>query len=202
MVNREISVRDIILAIVGYSPSQRVEGRTRLQKLAYFSNILLKLDIPYQPGYYGPYSEVVAKATDSLVALGFLVEEEERYSPGPSSVFEPRKYIYTLTSEGNEVFDSIRAEDERFFEGLNNSLKRIRSHIRCNKGGDIDYVSLSLAAKMYHILETQQPQPMNKNRIMSAARELRWNLDEISIGNAADFLVNLDMIKETDSRGD
>ncbi len=193
MANRE---RDVILAIASNSPQQKVEGRTLLQKLAYFLNELVSLDIPFAPGYYGPYSEVIAKATDSLVALGFLQETETPYPPGPSSVFEPRKYTYKLTSQGEEVYKSVREKDTKFFETLENEISRIL------KEGEADYTFLSIAAKTAHILKSQRqdsiskPEKMSKDEIMAEAHKLQWQLSDESIEKAAEFLIDLDLVKK------
>ena len=187
MANRE---RDVVLAIAAYSRSEKIEGRTLLQKLAYFLNELAKLDIPFEPGYYGPYSEAIANATDSLVTLGFLKETEERYPGGPSNVFEPRKYTYKLTEDGKTVFENVAAQDAPFFSSLQEAMSRITGSEEC------DYVFLSIAAKMAHILKSQKPESMSKDEIMSVARELRWELSEESIEKAADFLIGLGLVKK------
>jgi uncharacterized protein YwgA len=189
LVKRQVDIGDVVLAIVSYSPDQRVEGRTLLQKLAYFLNELTKLDIPFEPGYYGPYSEALANATDSLVMLGFLKETEERYPAGPSAVFEPRKYTYVLTPQGKVVFESIRAPDKNFFKDLENAMSRI------TESGEVDYMSLSLAAKMAHIVKSHKPEPMNKDEIMAVAHNLGWELSEDSIEKAAELLISLDLVK-------
>lgn len=190
MRNREPATRDVILAIAANNKDGKIEGRTLLQKLVYFLNELNDLHIPFEKAYYGPYSEAVAKSTNSLVTLGFLAETETLYPAAAGNVFPVCKYKYTLTPEGREVFESVVEKDRDFFERLRNALSRITDV------GEIDYVSLSLAAKMYHILKTEHPKSMKKHQIMSVAHELNWQLSEESIESAAAFLIDLGLVKE------
>ncbi|MEM3404180.1 MAG: hypothetical protein QXJ17_06575 [Nitrososphaeria archaeon] len=71
---------DLILSIVYYAGE--VDGRTRLQKIAYFVCEKLGLNLGFMPHYYGPYSSVVAKTLDDLVATDFIEEDAIPTSSG------------------------------------------------------------------------------------------------------------------------
>lgn len=187
MAKGEVSTRDVVLAVAAYSEG-RIEGRTLLQKTVYFLNELGKLGISFDAAYYGPYSQAVAKAASSLVALGFLRESGTLYATSGESVFPMCKYTYTLTEEGKEVFQSLDSADEAFFRRLQDSLSLMA------KAGNVDYESLSLAAKMHHILKSRDPEAMTKQEITSVARQFRWEVSAESVEKAADFLTNLKLV--------
>jgi len=191
MNEKKHSVRDVVLAIAAYGKGHEIKGRTLLQKLVYFLNELLKLEIRYSPAYYGPYSEDVAKATNSLVALGFLKETETLYPIVSDSVFPVCKYTYKMTEEGKIVFELMETDDKEYFLDMKSAIEKIYSY------GDIDYVDLSIAAKMAHILKSSAPNPMRQSEIIEAAKELKWKLSDAAIEKAAHFLLSLDVIRES-----
>ena len=88
----------LLLSMFHFTNQKKIEGRKRLQKLV----CILKhgREVPFsfnfKPYYYGPYSEELTDAVDTLVGLGFLMEKKEILSSGIS------KYVYELTPQGNE----------------------------------------------------------------------------------------------------
>lgn len=88
----------LLLALFHIVDNKKIEGRKRLQKLV----CILKHgnDIPFlfnfKPYYYGPYSEELTDAVDTLVGLGLLTEKKEALASGVS------KYVYELTPQGKE----------------------------------------------------------------------------------------------------
>ena len=189
MPKKRIDPRDFVLAIVAYSPEKTVQGRTFLQKLAYFLNEMLGLGVKFEPYYYGPYSESIATATDTLVTLDFLNEIEERFPATARDIFEPRRYTYQLSKAGNKVLTEIRRSNPRLFNKVSKAMDIITSTEHCN------YECLSLAAKMLHILDSQN-KPMTDSELSIAAQELGWELDEDDIEMAASFLRELGLIKD------
>ena len=91
----------LLLTMFHFTNQKKIEGRKRLQKLV----CILKhgRDIPFsynfKPYYYGPYSEELTDAVDTLVGLGLLKEEKEILNSGIS------KYVYELTPQGNEKIE-------------------------------------------------------------------------------------------------
>ena len=189
MVTRRIDPRDLVLAIVAFNENKRVEGRTLLQKLAYFLNEKLALGMEFEPYYYGPYSESIAKATNTLVALGFLNEKEEHFPASPTNIFEPRRFTYELTSAGETILAELRRGDPTLFDSINKVMEDIITTEKC------DYECLSRAAKMFHILKSQG-RAMKPSQLSNAARDLGWGLTQDEINIVADFLKELGLIKE------
>jgi len=91
----------LLLTMFHFTNQKKIEGRKRLQKLV----CILKhgRDIPFsynfKPYYYGPYSEELTDAVDTLVGLGLLKEEKEILNSGIA------KYVYELTPQGNEKIE-------------------------------------------------------------------------------------------------
>lgn len=57
----------------------------------------------FEPNFYGPYSYELADTVDTLVAAGLLEQNITHLSSGD------RRYDYTLTEEGKELFRKIRS---------------------------------------------------------------------------------------------
>ncbi|MBI4216013.1 MAG: hypothetical protein HY687_01265 [Chloroflexi bacterium] len=184
----KVDPRDLVLAIVAFNADSRVVGRTFLQKLAYFLNEKLKLGVEFEPHYYGPYSESIAMATKSLVALDFLVEAEERLLVVSSDIYEPRRYTYDLTLAGRGVLDGIKQYKPALFKSIESGMREITSKEDCN------YECLSLAAKTIHILKSQG-KPMKDSELSIAAKDLGWKLGEKELDRAAKFLKDLGLIE-------
>ena len=187
MIKEKVDLRDLILAIVAFN--KRVEGRTFLQKLAYFLNEKLTLGINFEPYFYGPYSESLALTTNTLVELDFLEELEERFPSNSTDIFEQRRYIYKLTKAGNKIFAELNRQNLPWLNEVKKSIANITAKQDCN------YECLSLSAKMYHILKRQQ-RPMTETELSLAAEELSWKLSKEKVERAAKFLKDLELIKQ------
>ncbi len=92
----------LLLALFHFSKQHRIEGRKRLQKLVcimkHGNNIPFSFN--FKPYYYGPYSEELTEALDTLTGLGYLKEEKEWISDGIS------QYSYELTPSAKEQLES------------------------------------------------------------------------------------------------
>lgn len=167
----------------------RIEGRTLLQKRAFFVNELAEsqADLGFDAHFYGPYSAIVDNTVGQLAALGLL--EERPVGVGvTSSGFEVRRYDYSLTDDGKRVVQSLQKKEE--YEAIAAASQRIR------RAGDPNYVVLSIAAKAYFIL-AQQRKPLTKDELLKQAKKFDWNLPETSLQNAVRFLENLKLVKKT-----
>ena len=189
MRTRGVEPRDVVLAIVAFNTEEKVEGRTFLQKLAYFLNEKLSLGIEFEPHFYGPYSESLAMATNTLVALGFLDETEERFLPVSADVFEPRRYTYKHTQAGKKVLRELQRQNSTWLNRVKKTMDEITAKEECN------YECLSLAAKMFHILK-RQGKAMTESELSAAANDLGWKLRNEQIQKAAKFLKELRLIRE------
>jgi len=189
MGSTNVDPRDLVLAIVAFNKEGTVEGRTYLQKLAYFLNEKLELGVEFEPHYYGPYSDPIAMATNTMVALGFLDEKDERFPAGPTDIFEPRRYTYQLTPAGHTILAELKSWDRTLFANIKEAMEAITAKEECN------YEFLSRAAKMFHLLKSQD-KPMKGSELSGAAKDLGWKLSKEDIDRAAQFLGELRLIKE------
>jgi uncharacterized protein YwgA len=175
-----------VLLAVSEEENSRLEGRTLLQKKLYFLSVLRKEDYQFRPHYYGPYSEKVADAVDSLVASGFLIENTEVF-PTANVFGEGKRYSYTITEDGLELFNFSKKNKD--FVEWQKALSKINSF-------DIskDFNLLSIAAKMHYILS--EDKQLSANNIRDKAKELGWQITVEEINKVAKDLVSLGLIVE------
>ena len=187
-----MNIGHLILAIVGYSENSTVPGRTLLQKTVYFVNEKLKDKIDFSPHYYGPYSEAVAQATDSLVAVGLLTETMEKFPPSdPSANFDARRFTYELSHAGREVLRELEKDvNKGYFERIKACVEEMQQLA----GMDMDYKYLSVAAKMHHILKRRQ-KSITASEISREAEVLGWVLSDQDIEGVKGFLQKLGLTK-------
>lgn len=183
---------DLILAVIGYSENHTIIGRTLLQKMVYFVNELGKQEMDFYPHYYGPYSESVASATDSLVAVGLVEEQVETYQPfnfGETS--EPRRFKYKLTKQGENALKNLEEKHRKDIDQIKGHIEKIKK-----LGMASDYRNLSIAAKIHHILR-RQGKTMRCNEISDEARALGWALTPEDVQEVVDFLEKIGLAKRT-----
>ena len=179
-----MNIGHLILAVVGYSKDSTIRGRTLLQKTVYFVNELLNQKIDFSPHYYGPYSEVVARATDSLVAVGLLTETVYKLPPfDPGANFDAKRFTYELNKAGIEVLHELeKGKGKEEFE----QVKMIVEEMQQLAG--MDYKYLSVAAKMHHILKRHNKKAISAEEISKEAEILGWTLSKEDIKGVIDFL--------------
>lgn len=86
-----MSLDDVILAIV--STCGKVEGRKRLQKFVHLLHVAgVAASVDFMIHHYGPFSERVALAADSMVSDGELKEELEIVAP-----YNTYQYAYKIS---------------------------------------------------------------------------------------------------------
>lgn len=102
---------ELLTLILSWSPSNTVEGRTRLEKLVYLLKHVFGIPFTYNffPYLYGPYSRDLMEDLDQLNEFGLV--EEDMYSDESGII----RYDYLLTKEGIElakhVENDLRKED-------------------------------------------------------------------------------------------
>lgn len=173
-----MKLSEVILVALDGAGGQ-LAGRTRLQKVMYFLCERLRVDAEYFPHFYGPYSEQVAGAVDSLIARG-LVEEEAEPTPtgGP---FEGRIYTYSLKEKGREL---LAIAEEREGKGV----KRVREHLAELLSEGPSTQALAVASKL-HILLPESGSVSGKE-LRDKAAELGWDLRTANVPEGIGFLVN------------
>jgi uncharacterized protein YwgA len=182
---------ELILLTLEYSDKKLIAGRTLLQKTLYFINEKMGLGIEFSPHYYGPYSTQITDEIASLSAAGIVEEDVETFpSFGFGVTFEPRKYRYQLTEQGQKI--AKLAEKRNRTDAK--CVKKILETMKLAGAAD-DYKSLSVAAKMYHILKAKER--MRASEILDEAKALDWSINEEEAKAAVNVLRNMGLIEVT-----
>jgi uncharacterized protein len=179
----------LILLTLNYSDKNMIAGRTLFQKTLYFIAEKTHLELDFVPHYYGPYSTTITEELGDLCAAGLLVEDIEAFSPLSFGVaFEPRKYTYRLTEKGREAAEFISKQEPEIAKSIQDTLEEMRTI-----GAIDDYKSLSVAAKMYHILKSKKQ--MKPIEILNEARALQWTISTDEAKAAIDFLEKMKLVQ-------
>lgn len=178
----------IVLLIIDASGGI-LRGKTLLQKKAYFLARLMRLDLGYKAHYYGPYSPDLEAGLQKAKALGFV--DERVLGFGFDNVgFEMRRCDFVLTEDGKIIVNYLKTKRPDETQKISECLHLIS---QAADNGD-DYVSLSIAAKTFHIL-TKKKQAMTKDDILAEAKSFDWNIKKDEINRAAIFLEKLNLIQ-------
>jgi len=161
---------DFVLSLVYYAGE--IDGRTRLQKIAYFVSEKLNLDFGFIPYHYGPYSPLIAKTLEILINTDFIEEEVQ-----PTSS-ERLLFIYKL-----------KASDEKLFEEAS-KVREAKSIIERLTKEDLKKVIV--ASKVHFLLK--------KNSAISSlqeeARKNGWNISNEELNEALALLKELGFYPE------
>jgi DNA-binding PadR family transcriptional regulator len=171
---------ELVLSVVGSSP-EPVEGRTAIQKIAYFSSLRTNVDLAYRPHYYGPYSPVVANLLDNLVALGYI-EENSRVT-----AHDRIMYSYSLTQDGRKVLNEFRKREASKYASIRNIA------YRCQKIAGNSINILSWAAKTYFLL-SQKGQEISYEGLEKAGKRFGWNIAKDEIASGVKLLNGLGLV--------
>lgn len=175
---------ELIIAILSAGPVDVIEGRTTIQKLAYFSSVKTGIDMEYGPHYYGPYSSPVAAHLENLVAIDFIVEKGRR------TIRDRTMYSYSLTKDGEALAKKI---EKKYLD----KYRIIRSVVnRCYRIVHNNISVLSWAAKVHYILR-QTKKPMTYEEAISTGKLFGWKLSDKEIESAVKLLLALGLIKKS-----
>ncbi|MBI3910900.1 MAG: hypothetical protein HY320_08195 [Armatimonadetes bacterium] len=167
----------------------QVQGRTLLQKCVYFLAMLTD-NLPlldYGPHYYGPYSGIVSDAVGALRSLGFVDERRVGLGMSDRSGFEMARHDYSLTADGKKIAALKRQQHPKLSKQLQEAWGAIE------KAGVLDYMTLSVAAKIHHILR-EVDAPITRSDVWQAAEKLGWSLRPDQAA-AERFLMKLGLIE-------
>jgi len=120
-----------------YASNGIVEGRTTLQKWGGSSSAKTKLELDYEPYFYGPYSRAISRATDELIASDFLIER------GRATHHRKVMYTYTLTNDGEMFAKDLKKQYPELYKVIKNIVEISTRTV----GNNINI--LSWAAKVY-----------------------------------------------------
>jgi len=178
--------RDIVLVVLA-SYEGGIRGKTTLQKVCYFADVIADLQLGFKAHYYGPFSPMIEQAVAELKNLGFVEEEALGFGVYNQFVGEMRRYDYKLTADGMAVVQDLKRREPAAFQAISDIAKRIRNT------GDPDYRELSIAAKTFFIARKKEG-PITPMEIEQQAKALGWELSGESIGRAIDLLKKLDVV--------
>ncbi|MBI4722743.1 MAG: hypothetical protein HY769_07100 [Candidatus Stahlbacteria bacterium] len=181
---------ELIILTLAYSDKGMIAGRTLLQKTLYFLNEKLKLGLDFTPHYYGPYSSEVTEVISSLKSNGIVKEELETFLPFDFKVTsESRLYIYQLPKIGKEIASLIENRQKEQANRIKDTLEEMRKLGTAN-----DYKTLSIAAKMHHILKIEG-KTMTTDEILKEADALNWEISREEAEVAINFLKGIELIE-------
>ena len=192
----KLDLDDVILAI-REGEGGAIQGRTRLQKIAYFVTYLLRDDMAVDPGFtahhYGPYSSSLAATASSAVARGVLTETSEVF---PSEGFaghdtEQKRYSYGLAPRGEAALKWRR-------ERAGDTYKKAVDVARQIKDTGAEYRVLSYAAKAHYVLR-QEGKPITDEAILKGAKNLGWPLTSEELKAGVELLAELRLITRVSS---
>ena len=178
--------RHAVLVAVQEEAPEGLVGRTLLQKKLYFASVVVGQDMGFRPYYYGPYSQQVADATDSLVSNRFLAEQIDIF-PDTNIFGERRRHSYKLTGDGNQVLQSMADDPE--VAVWRDALRRINEHSFAT-----DFNLLSIAAKVKTIL--REAGEATVDEIIKRAEEYDWKLSRDEIVRVWNFLEDLGLARQ------
>jgi uncharacterized protein YwgA len=167
-----------------------VEGRTVMQKLAYFSGLGLGLGtrLGHRPHFYGPYSSKVEDALSLASVAGDLQETVERMPDWSGTGPDVVKYSYSLTDQGHAKAEALKAEHLEEWQRIATSVSAIRRVVP-----DLNQKTLSSAAKTYLIL-SESDEDVAEEQIPDLARRLGWNLTPAEVRRTVEVLKQLGLV--------
>jgi len=177
--------RDFVLLAHG-AFREGIAGRTALQKIVYFSSVIMNTDLGYNPHFYGPYSPKVAEANSELKELNYIKEIATTYGINGKG-FEMTKYDYSLTEDGLKLLERKKIQYGDDWKKISEIAKSIQS------AGKMNYMELAMAAKAHLILEREGGKT-NRGTIKAKAKQLGWSIDDSGLDNALEFLSKIEVV--------
>lgn len=181
-----MNATDFLISLIDASGGG-IQGRTLLQKRAYFVELLtdVNVELGFDAHFYGPYSAVIDNTITHLKNLSFLEEGSTAYGVSQTG-FEMKRYDYRLTPDGRKIAVKLR-ENEDYI--------KVKSAVeRLTQAGNPNYMELSIAAKAYHILKGRKEE-MSKHEIIREARKFDWNIESTSLESGVSFLEKLGVLE-------
>ena len=176
-----------IVHLVIHASGGKIQGRTKLQKIAYFVGVLTGdlRNLGYRAHFYGPYSPDVADAVEELQGLKFLEQIALPYGAPDDQGFEKIRYDYALTAEGTQVAEEKVAQWHEDWEAIHAATRRLAS------SKVQDYVRLAIAAKT-HLLSGQAGTALAEDVLKVKTAEHGWKtFTETQYAEAIEFLATI-----------
>ncbi|MCU1487675.1 MAG: hypothetical protein JWN67_4421 [Actinomycetia bacterium] len=186
-----LDAEDLVLSLVHLCGDRREFGRTTLQKMAYLSTVALRWQrVGHQAHFYGPFSRPLERTTARLVADGFVEESADDLGFYGAGGYRAKQFHYRLTDAGEMRMKALRGDNPEDVERLEAFVEGVQGVI-----GGFDQKVLSLAAKVYFIVDGHQS-PVTHGQIIERATELGWTISSAQVGQVAELLQKLQLLRE------
>jgi uncharacterized protein YwgA len=122
----EIPDLALLLALIHLNDN-KIEGRKRLQKQVCILKYGEKIPFNYEfrSYFYGPYSDNLTDAIDTLTSIGFVKEKREMITDYAS------KYVYELTDEGkrkvSSILSNMKRHNSQLLSKLSSSINELKT---------------------------------------------------------------------------
>jgi len=184
-----MEAKDFVLLVLLASGGE-IRGKTKLQKTMYFVGLLTDCceSLGYRAHFYGPYSDEVADALTRLKAIQVLEESVEPWGAVDERGFEVRRYDFRLNDQGRKLAQTKAKQNPDIWARIQAGLNTLRG------AGDLDYMSLSVAAKTYYMLGQRRGRA-TEAELAALAPRFGWSVTEQEIRNAAEYLSRLGLVE-------
>lgn len=168
---------------------ETMQGRTVVQKCAYFVGELADKDLAFRPHYYGPFSALVERGVSDLCGLGFVREDVSRVSDDWRGGSGRLRYDYVITEDGYSVVKNLYEQASEDVWTVCEAIGRIKS-----AGRNMRPATWSVAGKTHFILSCEAG-AVTTDAVVKHAEELGWEIKEADVDAAVDFLTELDLVE-------
>jgi len=182
---------DFVLCLLDASRGS-IQGRTLLQKRAYFVSVLMGEDesLGFTAHYYGPYSPMIDSAVTQLKSLGFIDEATVGFGTVSDEGFEVKRYDYRLTDDGRRIVEVVKKANQDEWQRISEILGRLE------KAGNPNYVELSFAAKAFFVLRTKK-KAMKREELIREAKSFDWKIPAASLERAVSLLEQVGLARSS-----
>ena len=167
-----------------------IRGNTKLQKMVYLLGLMTNSmdDLGYRPHFYGPYSDGVAGAITELKTIGAVDQNITDWGCNRSG-FEIKRYDYRLNEPGRRYAQGVADRNKELWDKLRSTYEIYRQ-----RGDDKDYMSLSIAAKAYFLLDKNKA-PATDAELARLASRFGWSVSTGQVKEAVDYLAGLGLVQ-------
>ncbi|HEU4657955.1 MAG TPA: hypothetical protein VFR97_10530 [Capillimicrobium sp.] len=187
-LDEHLTPREAVLVLID-AAGGALDGRTALQKLAYFGALALDEDLGHTPYYYGPFSRDIEQAVADAGLADELVETVNQFPASHRRGPDIKQYRYELTEDGHRSVQEIRQRAPRAAERIDRAVAEIREAVP-----ELDQQVLSRAAKI-HLILSRQDSEIEADEIPALARELGWELDEEEVRTTVELMERLHLVE-------
>lgn len=185
---------ELVLSLVDISGQRREFGRTTLQKMVYLTTVALRWPrLDHRAHFYGPFSRDLERLTAHLVARDELIEESTSLGFVGGGGYPAKRFNYSLTEKGAERVSDLRDRKPADVAALASFVSGVEDAV-----GSLDQRTLSLAAKVYYIVENHDG-PVNERKIVQSATELGWAISEPQVEKVSKILSHLELVRTVDA---